>query len=66
MRLVLPLAGHRDNVDTLIYSASFAPCPARVGPIDRIVDVLEAKRVIFARRTDRDNSLELAFGPLQL
>jgi hypothetical protein len=66
MRLVLPLAGDRDNVDTLIYSVSFAPCLARVGRSDRIVDILEAKRVIFERCTGRNASLELAFGALQL
>jgi len=42
MRLVLPLAGDRDNVDTLIYSASFAPCRTGIGRTDRVIDVLEA------------------------
>jgi hypothetical protein len=66
MRLVLPLSGHRDNVDTLIYSVSFAPCRARIGRNDRIVDVLEAKRVIFERSAGRSAALELAFGALQM
>ena len=66
MRLVLPLSGDRDNVDTLLYSVSFAPCLARIGSNDRIVDILEAKRVIFGRCASRDASLELAFGALQM
>jgi hypothetical protein len=66
MRLLLPLSGDRDNVDTLIYSVSFAPCRARIGRNDRIVDVLEAKRVIFERCAGHIAALELAFGALQL
>ena len=50
MRLVLPLAGSRDGVDSLIYSVSFAPCLARSARIGRIIDVFEAKRVAFQHR----------------
>ena len=66
MRLVLPLAGLQDAVDSLIYSVSFAPCLARSARIGRIIDVFEAKRVAFQHRVARDLSPELAFEALEL
>ena len=66
MRLVLPLAGDRDDVDSLLYSVSFAPCLARSARIGRIIDVFEAKRVAFHRNADRDISSDRAFTPLEL
>lgn len=66
MRLVLPLAGDRDDVDSLIYSVSFAPCLARSTRIGRIIDVFEAKRVVFQRSVGRDLAPDYAFRPLEL
>jgi hypothetical protein len=66
MRLVLPLAGHHDQVDSLVYSVSFAPCLARSARIGRIIDIFEAKRVVFQQQAGRDVSPELAFEALEL
>jgi hypothetical protein len=66
MRLVLPLAGHRDQVDSLVYSVSFAPCLARSTRVGRIIDIIEAKRVVFQQQAGRDVSPELAFEALEL
>ena len=66
MRLVLPLGGSRDDVDSLIYSASFAPCLARSASIGRIIDVFEAKRVAFQQNAGRHVLPELAFEALEL
>jgi hypothetical protein len=66
MRLVLPLGGPGDAVDSLIYSVSFAPCLARSARIGRITDVFEAKRVAFQHRAPRDVSPELMFEALEL
>jgi len=66
MRLVLPLAGHRDRVDSLVYSVNFAPGLARSARIGRIVDIFEAKRVIFQQQPGRYALPELAFEALEL
>jgi len=66
MRLVLPLASARGDVESLLYSVSFAPCLARSARIGRIVDAFEAKRVVFQPATGRDLAPELAFEALEL
>jgi len=66
MRLVLPLADDRDEVHSLIYSVSFAPCLARSARIGRIVDIFEAKRVVFHHTAGRDPAPEHAFEALEL
>ena len=66
MRLVLPLGGSPDEVDSLIYSVSFAPCLARSARIGHIIDVFEAKRVAFQQNAGRHDSPELAFEALEL
>jgi hypothetical protein len=66
MRLVLPLGGARDTVDSLIYSVSFAPCLARSARIGPIIDVFEAKRVVFQQSIDRNLAPEQAFEALEL
>jgi hypothetical protein len=66
MRLVLPLAGRRDEVESLLYSVSFAPCLARSARIGRIVDVFEAKRVVFQQHAGRETATEPAFEALEL
>jgi hypothetical protein len=66
MRLVLPLAGDRGDVESLLYSVSFAPCLARSARIGRIIDVFEAKRVVFQPAAGRDFAPEQAFEALEL
>ena len=66
MRLVLPLAGHHDEVESLLYSVSFAPCLARSARIGRITDIFEAKRVVFQQSAGRAAAPELAFEALEL
>ena len=66
MRLVLPLAGHHDEVESLLYSVSFVPCLARSARIGRIIDVFEAKRVVFQQHARGAAAPELALEALEL
>jgi hypothetical protein len=53
-------------VDSLVYSVSFAPCLARSTCVGRIIDTIEAKRVVFQQQAGRDVAPELAFEALEL